>query len=556
MNTGAIQHINSRYRHQDTYITPDGNVGIRITVGCDIKSVVLVYNDPYFWNDGGWQSKKTEMHYVGIADGLKKFAVEVPCPTKRVKYYFLLDDGNSVVQLTEAGLTKDYSEAFLPCFFIPYVDNVAVFRQPEWVKNTVWYQIMPARFANEAGHGTGTLKGIIAKLDYLAELGINGLYLNPIYKAASYHKYDVIDYTEIAEDLGSKKDFCDLCNAAHARGMKVMLDISLTHCSSQNLFWQDVLKNGKNSPYYQWFRVIHQGECMEYETFAFEKSMPKFNTEKFELIVYFMNHVINYWMHNAGIDAWRIDVANEISDRMLKNLKRTVRNNIKDGYIVGEIWHNGTEWIDTEKLDGVTNYALSRAILSFVNSPEHSMEKYQSDINKIICAYSPEQLAGCMTLLDSHDTQRIRTTFCNDKRKFKLALVLLMTFYGTPSLYYGTERYMAGGPDPDCRRFPDWEDDSQDVRDVYGFIQRLITLRRMHQVLANDSSLYWWDIPGVLAYERHGKERILIIVNCNDERCFVQIPIDKGRKYQNLFNEDMVPSDTYIDPYGFMLLAI
>ena len=571
MNKEAVSHINSRYRHEDTYVTPEGNVGIRIRTGFDVDCVWLVYNDPYFYQDGRWKPTSVIMKEIGKTYRGRIYGTEVPCPTRRIKYFFVLKCGDVEYQYSELGFTKGYDIAYLPCFFIPYVDDDMRFEQAEWVKKTVWYQIMPRRFASgntaldpklnrEDDQNLGVIRGIINKLNYLQELGINGLYLNPIYKAHSYHKYDVIDYQCIDPELGTEEDFIELCNEAHDRNMRVMLDISFTHCSSLNRLWLDVKEKGKKSQYYDWFRIYDDkanGGALNYETFGFQQDMPKFNTECFELIEFFANKVIKYWMHKAGVDAWRIDVANEISDEMFQRVKSVMINEKHDSYMVGEIWHNASEWINETKLDGVTNYALSRAILSYVNSPEHNDWNYKCAITELMYSYSPEQLQGCMGLIDSHDTQRLRTTLKDDKRKFKLSLFLLLTFLGTPSLYYGTERYMEGGSDPDCRRYVDWNDISSDEQEMESFVRLLLKLRRENPELANDGTFEFLDHDELLIIKRQGKNNgFFLVINGQEYEQITKIPIQEGKYYKNIINSDMVSNVVKMEPFGFMILEI
>ena len=235
---------------------------------------------------------------------------------------------------------------------------------------------MPTRFNQN-------LSGVIDKIEYLKGLGFTGLYLNPIYYAKSYHKYDVIDYSIVDPDLGTEEDFKRLCEKAHENGMYVMLDISFTHCSDQNEMFKDIITNGERSRYFPMFKITSGKDGLEYECFGMIKSMPKFETESFQTITYFANNVIKKWM-KLGVDAWRLDVANEISDSMLEEIKHVVRNEKKDTYIVGEIWHNATEWISNDGLDGVTNYAVSRAILTFICDPQHHIYKYRSAVDELI----------------------------------------------------------------------------------------------------------------------------------------------------------------------------
>ena len=221
---------------------------------------------------------------------------------------------------------------------------------------------MPTRFNKN-------LRGVIDRLDYLKELGINGLYLNPIYYAHSYHKYDVIDYMKVDPELGTEIDFKELCDKAHDLGMKVMLDISFTHCSDENEMFKDAIEKRKKSEYWPMFKIEEDKHGdLRYEMFGMIRSMPKFETENFKTADYFINKVVKKWME-LGVDAWRLDVANEISDGMLLRLNNYIHNYKEEIYIVGEIWHNATEWI----LDGVTNYAVSRAILAFVCDPNHDI---------------------------------------------------------------------------------------------------------------------------------------------------------------------------------------
>ncbi|MDY5279489.1 alpha-amylase family glycosyl hydrolase [Sharpea porci] len=167
------------------------------------------------------------------------------------------------------------------------------------------------------------------------------------------------------------------------------------------------------------------------------------------------------------------------------------------------MWHNATGWLSNNGLDGVTNYPVSRAIFAFVCDSTHDIFKYRSTIDELIHSYTKKQLKTSMLLLDSHDTPRLRTIVHNDKDKIKFALLLLFTFYGTPSLYYGTERYMEGAGDLDNRSPTNWNDHSPDVEDIYQITKLLIQLRHDHHVLANDGELEWIDHNELLIMHRY-----------------------------------------------------
>ena len=334
MHTNEIIHINGRYHKTDCDLIDDKHVAIRIKTGKDIRHIEFVYNDPYIHlntQEGLYQPFHTaEMKQTGNTYTNNYYTAIIPCNLHRLKYYFKIYSDPECVQYSESGFTTGYNHDNLAMFFIPYITESNIFTPQSWINDIVWYQILPIRFNKN-------IKGIIDKLDYLHELGINGLYINPIYKGKSYHKYDVIDYTKVDEELGDEENFKNLCKKAHDLGMKVMLDISFIHCSDLNPMFQDVIARHRRSPYFEIFKVLEtdDGE-LEYETFGMIRLMPKFETESFKTISFFANDVVKKWMR-LGVDAWRLDVANEISDNMLDNIKDVIKDEKKDTYVVGEI---------------------------------------------------------------------------------------------------------------------------------------------------------------------------------------------------------------------------
>ena len=549
MNTNEILHINGRYRKPDCDLLDSTHVMIRIKTGKDVRKVEVVYNDPYIRldTDSGlfWPFYTMEMKRSGETYTNYYYSAVIPCELHRLKYYFILHDDHEELQYSESGFTRNYNHNDLAMFFIPYITKSNIFTPPEWIRNVVWYQILPVRFNKD-------LRGIIEKLEYLRDLGINGVYLNPIYYAQSYHKYDVIDYTTVDPELGTEEDFRLLCAKAHELGMYVMLDISFTHCSDRNPMFQDIIEKKEESEYYSMFKTSLRNGELEYECFGMIRSMPKFETESFKTITYFANEVVKKWM-DLGADAWRLDVANEISDSMLEKVKHVIRDTKKDSYIVGEIWHNATEWINSDGLDGITNYAVSRAILAFICDPAHDIFKYRSDVDEILHSYTLKQIKACMPLLDSHDTPRLRTICGNDKDKVKAALLLLLTFYGTPSIYYGTERYMEGGGDPDNRRPTNWEDNSEDVRDLFGICKLFIRLRKEHPALANDGTFEWMDHSELLIIKRCVEsEELYVVVNSREYELDTVLP--EGTEFVNLIDGASIGKNVHFGRLGFMVL--
>ena len=550
MRTNEIVHINGRYKKIDCDLIDKSHVCIRLKTGKDICRVEVVYNDPYIRYEGSdglvWPNYVVDMECTGETFNSYYFSVVLPCESHRLKYYFKIYDDYECLQFSESGFTKNYRDDDLSMFFIPYITESNIFKEPKWVGNVVWYQIMPTRFNKN-------LRGVIDKLDYLKELGINGLYLNPIYYAHSYHKYDVIDYMKVDPELGTEKDFKELCDKAHDLGMKVMLDISFTHCSDENEMFKDAIEKRKQSEYWPMFKIEEDKHGhLRYEMFGMIRSMPKFETENFKTADYFINKVVKKWME-LGVDAWRLDVANEISDGMLLRLNNYIHNYKEETYIVGEIWHNATEWISNNALDGVTNYAVSRATLAFVCDPNHDIWKYRSSIDELMHAYTLKQLKSSMPLLDSHDTPRIRKIGQNDKDKVKLCLLLLLTFYGTPSIYYGTERYMEGGSDPDNRRPTNWQEPKESYEDIYYMTQLLIKLRKEHPVLANEGSVEWIHHNELLIMKRAKEnETLYIVVNTKEYTLNTMLPMQN--EFVNIINNDTIYTNIEIQRLGFMIL--
>lgn len=289
MRTNEIVHINGRYKKIDCDLIDQCHVCIRLKTGKDIRRVEVVYNDPYIRYEGSdglvWPNYVVDMERTGETFDSYYFSVVLPCESHRLKYYFKIYDDYECLQFSESGFTKNYRDDDLSMFFIPYITESNIFKEPKWVGNVVWYQIMPTRFNKN-------LRGVIDKLDYLKELGINGLYLNPIYYAHSYHKYDVIDYMQVDPELGTEKDFKELCDKAHDLGMKVMLDISFTHCSDENEMFKDAIEKRKQSEYWPMFKIEEDKHGhLRYEMFGMIRSMPKFETENFKTADYFINKV-------------------------------------------------------------------------------------------------------------------------------------------------------------------------------------------------------------------------------------------------------------------------
>ena len=390
-------------------------------------------------------------------------------------------------------------------FKLPYIHEIDACHVPDWVAETVWYQIFPERFANgnpeispegalawdssitpksEDFFG-GDLQGIIDHLDYLQDLGITGLYLCPIFESPSNHKYNTTDYFAIDRHFGDKETFRQLVEQAHQRGMKVMLDAVFNHIGDQSPQWQDVLKYGENSAYKDWFHVqefpvtkdkLANPRMLPYHTFAFESYMPKLNTANPQVRDYLLS-VATYWIEEFDIDAWRLDVANEVDHQFWKDFRKAVLAKKPDLYILGEVWHTSQPWLNGDEFHAVMNYPLSDSIKDYFLRGVKKTNQFIDEINGQSMYYRKQISEVMFNLLDSHDTERILATAKGDVQLVKSALTCLFLQRGTPCFYYGTELELDGGPDPDCRRVMPWERVS-DSNDMLHFMKKLIQLRK------------------------------------------------------------------------------
>ena len=394
MELTAIYH---RPESEYAYLYKEGQVHIRIrTKKEDIERIVLHYGDPFIFLEDSYEYVQ-EMVKVTSDALFDYWQVAVSVCFARLQYLFELEDkkGQSILY-GDKGFTDNSPENLAiegNGFKLPYIHEIDGCQVPEWVSKTVWYQIFPERFSNgnavlspegaldwdssirpkSSDFFGGDLQGIIDHLDYLQDLGITGLYLCPIFESPSNHKYNTTDYFEIDRHFGDKETFRQLVDQAHLRGMKVMLDAVFNHIGDQSAQWQDVLKHGENSAYKDWFHIqefpvtndkLVNPKELPYHTFAFASYMPKLNTANPEVKDYLLS-VATYWIEHFDIDAWRLDVANEVDHQFWRDFRKAVLAKKPDLYILGEVWHTSQPWLNGDEFHAVMNYPLSDSIKDY-----------------------------------------------------------------------------------------------------------------------------------------------------------------------------------------------
>jgi cyclomaltodextrinase len=395
-------------------------------------------------------------------------------------------------------------------------------KTPEWVKHAVFYQIFPDRFAKgnklqlcnlnlenwespptHQGYKGGDLWGVIEKLDYLQDLGINAIYFTPIFQSACNHRYHTHDYYQVDPLLGGNAAFETLLDASHKRNIKIVLDGVFNHASRGFFYFNDILENGPHSPWLNWFKIegwplsAYDGsQPANYIGWADNRSLPQFNHDNPEVREYIMQ-VGEYWI-KKGIDGWRLDVPFEIkTPGFWQEFRSRIKAINPDAYITGEVWTDASQWLEGSQFDGVMNYLFTaptiafiagdRVIMDYVKDssyypyPPLSAREYAEKIQELLQLYPWEIQLTQLNLLDSHDTARLITIAGGDKASVELATLLLLTFPGAPSIYYGDEVGLPGGKDPDCRRsFP--KEKYWDL-DVLSYHKRLISLRYQYEAL-------------------------------------------------------------------------
>ncbi|MCC7164648.1 MAG: glycoside hydrolase family 13 protein [Anaerolineae bacterium] len=423
---------------------------------------------------------------------------------------------------------------------------------PDWVKDAIFYQIFPDRFAKSErvekphqleswdspptlhGFKGGDLLGVVEHLEHLVELGANAIYFCPIFQSTANHRYHTHDYFRVDPVLGDNDALRHLVAEAHARGIRVVLDGVFNHASRGFYYFNHTLENGKDSPYLDWF--IFNGFPLNpygegpanYAAWWNLKALPKLNTANPQVREYIMR-VGEYWME-YGIDGWRLDVPAEIDDDSFwQEFRRRIKAKNSEAYIVGEIWHRADRWLQGDQFDAVMNYQFTRAAVSFCIGARHANKELLQDSSygDVITAdaryfadtlehvqtwYHPEITYAQMNLLDSHDTARFLSIAKSDKTALKLAWLALFTYPGAPTLYYGDEIGIEGGKDPDCRRGMVWDRAQWDM-DLWETARNLIALRKKYRVFRRPGGYARLHDQGmVYAFARELEGEIAIVI--------------------------------------------
>ena len=537
MNEYALLH-----RMDSEYCYPSSESDLTIRLRCakgDMESVWLCYESKYVIQTS---QKKVPMKRVFSGELFDYFSVTLHEEDTRLAYVFYLYDGKDYRFYSEEGLseTYDYTLGFYNFFQYPYINPADVVRDVPWMHEARFYQIFVDRFAmgeskkdtsyinlkwgeipNPKSFAGGDLRGIREKLDYIGSLGINALYLTPVFSSVSNHKYDISDYYRIDEQFGTSRDLKELVDACHAKGMHILLDAVFNHCSEDLPQFRDVVEKGRKSPYFDWFIIRGdrpEKDPLNYEVFAFCDYMPKLNTSNPE-VAEFLTGVATHYIREYGIDGWRLDVSDEVSHDFWRTFRKAVKAENPQAVIIGENWHNASNYLRGDQYDSIMNYSFTKCCLDFFARKKLTADQAADRLNDLLARNNNVVNDLMLNLLDTHDTHRFFSEVGEQEEVFRNALYLLYFFPGVPCIFYGTEIMIPGGYDPDCRRCMDWEKAGK-VTDtaVYRDLQLLTDLRRKYSFRTDSVRIYSENGLLVVEYREDGEGLTLVINNTDEDR--------------------------------------
>ena len=557
----------------------------------------------------GSNEREINMEYSSSEDKYSIFSCIVPF--KRVGLYYFcisLKINNDVICIKNDTKNKCacITNEDKPYWTVTvYEDD---FEIPDWAKGKIMYQIFPDRFCksdnyipiplegritrnwgdmpewdldnNGKIHNNdffmGNIQGIIEKLDYIKDLGVEIIYLNPIFLSRSNHRYDTADYEKIDPYLGTNEDFKNLCKKAHEKGIRIILDGVLNHTGNDSKYFNEFKKydtvgaiEGIKSPFYNWYKKNEKGNFEYWWGF---KNLPVCdgNNEEWQEFVYGENGLIDKWFA-FGIDGLRLDVSDELTDEFIENIRKAVKRNKKDGFIIGEVWENAItkesygkqrRYLLGKGLDSVMNYPFTNAILKYVRFGNY--ETFTETIQEILTQYPEEVISSLMNSLSTHDITRAMTTLVGDgiqeqndywvwdvpytrdwqfskdvlskekyakaKKLLRIATVIQYFLPGNPCIYYGDEAGLYGYRDPFNRKCFPWDNIDQELHDFY---VELGQVRKELTFLAEAEFKILEINEDICTFERKyydsSKEkiiRVLISVNRTDKNMELNIPKD------------------------------
>ena len=417
-------------------------------------------------------------------------------------------------------------------------------------------------------HG-GNLRGIIDKLPYLSKIGVSIIYLSPIFESSSNHKYTTGDYKTIDPMFGDEEILKELIEKAKKRGINIILDGVFSHTGADSKYFNkfgnyDELGayQSKDSKYSSWYTFNEFPD--DYKCWWGIKDLPNVNEldkNYMDYIIYDEDSVINKWT-SMGIKGWRLDVADELPTKFIKELRKELKKNDPQSILVGEVWEDASNKISYnerrnyfvgDQLDSVMGYPFRENIVSFLKGNITSRQ-LNNKFMTIKENYPKESFKANLNLISSHDVTRIKTELNYDEAKIRLAVATQMTFEGVPYIYYGDEAGLCGGTDPDNRKTYPWKNEDEDMIEFY---KESINTRKKYNVLTNgDTEFIDTNDDDVFGYIRFNDNNEKILINIEENTLEIIDIKYSAKKYLELISKENNEFNLQISPKSFNIFNV
>lgn len=573
MNLAAIRH---RSTGSDCYALDSDTVVLNLWTDYSVKAVSVVSEDPFIHElhrRRAWEGKPTPMRRLYELAHQVVWTAELKPAYKRLQYYFVVEGEDKRLGVFENKICpmEERDRISTEYFKFPWINPSDVIAPPDWVRDTVWYQIMPDRFARSSDTPSdpkfrrwgdfsdphfgdlygGNLRGIRERLPYLRQLGVSGIYLTPIFLSNSNHKYNTFDYYKVDPDFGTEQDLRELVQSAHDLGMRIMLDAVFNHCGTEFFAWKDVCEKGRDSQYFDWFFINRDDFVKDdfsvadgrFYTFSFWAGMPKLNTNNPEVQRYFTDLCV-HWVGDLDIDGIRFDVGDEISHSFLRRVNAAVKAKKPETFLLGEIWFDSIGWLGGFEYDSVMNYPFTGAVGDFWRDREMTARDFMHRLNFCRSLYPRQINEAIFSFLDTHDTARVRES-CQNQDEMLQKLAILLTMAGTPCLYYGTEIAMKGTHTPYNRSTMPWDEIDAGKFDRFkSKVGALVHVRNTQPDLRRDEMTFFFDesLPRLVGYR---KGAVTVLLNAGDT------PAPVAAKQEILFSNGY--KDGMLRPDGVLI---
>lgn len=544
-----------------------------------ISKIIVIY-----WNRTTPENVKEQEMLIIASDGELDYwqcKLSFTKVARYQKYYFKLIHSNGIVSyLTPTGNSKERMKE--DCFEYLYTNPNDCIEVPKWSKGCIYYQIFPERFFDgdknnnpknvetwgskptRENYMGGDLKGIKLKIPYLQDLGVECLYMNPIFMADFNHKYATTDYYKVDPIFGTNEELGELVNECHRMGIKVVLDGVFNHTGIHFAPFRDAFKNGKESKYFDWFFFTTDTPSIshhDYECVGAYKYMPKLNTSNWEVQNYIID-IMDFWIREYHIDGWRLDVADEVDGMLWIKARQYLKENYPEILLLGETWGPGGNLLDGKKMDAVMNYCFRDAVRDYFAYECIDAETFSNRINRMIGSTRNVTNYVQYNLIDSHDTERF-LFYCNgNKQKLRTACAFQMLFIGSPAIYYGDEIGMTGGNDPDCRACMTWDVGIDE--ELKNYYKALINLRK------NDDAIRYGKFQvtyvdkekKIVGFERiYKNKKVMVLIHSNDKNDSVCLNNHQSDRFYSIgedgaLTEKVLTEELVLSPYSVTIIKM